>query len=135
MTGPPKNYASLLRARRAYLAMNRPEGGAEVVPVCFTWAGEAIWIAFTEEGGLVDERVTFLVDRWDEDWTKMSWLIARGTATILPQGDEESDRALDALESKYSQFLQYPHYGPVLRLDVAEWTGVDALVSESDEWG
>lgn len=133
MSALPKNYASLLRARRAYLAINGSDG-AEVMPVCFTWAGEAIWIAINEDSDFSDLRVTFLVDRWDEDWTKLSWLIAKGTATILPDGPE-ADRALDALESKYAQYLKYPHYGPIMRLDVEEWTGMDALEPEQDDWG
>ena len=133
MTGLPKNYASLLRARRAYLATEGFDGAAEVVPVCFTWAGEAIWIAVSEETDFSDQRVTFLVDRWDEDWTKLSWLVAKGRATILPDGPE-ADRALDALESKYAQYLTYPHYGPIMRMDVEEWRGNDALEAEPDDW-
>ena len=133
MAGLPKNYASLLRARRGYLATNGFDGAAEVLPVCFTWAGEAIWIAIDEESELFDQRVTFMVDRWDEDWSKISWLVAKGRATILPDGPE-SDRALDALESKYTEYLKYPHYGPILRLDVEEWHGGDALPPEPDDW-
>jgi len=133
MNGLPKNYASLLRARRAYLATEGFDGAAEVVPVCFTWAGEAIWIAVSEDTDFSDQRVTFLVDRWDEDWTKLSWLVAKGRATVLPDGPE-ADRALDALESKYAQYLKYPHYGPIMRLDVEEWIGADALEPEPDDW-
>jgi nitroimidazol reductase NimA-like FMN-containing flavoprotein (pyridoxamine 5'-phosphate oxidase superfamily) len=134
MSGPPKHYSSLLRARRGYLGVTGPDGVPEVLPVCFTWAGDAIWIAIGNEGQLLEQRITFLVDRWDEDWTKLSWLVAKGMATILPDG-EESDRAMDALESKYSEYLKYPHYGPILRMDVEEWEGIDALQPESEDWG
>jgi hypothetical protein len=134
MSGPPKHYSSLLRARRGYLGLTGPNGAAEIVPVCFTWAGDAIWIAISEEGQLFDQRFTFVVDRWDEDWTKLSWLVARGSAEILPDGPE-ADRAMDALESKYSEYLKYPHYGPILRMDVEEWEGFDALEPETDDWG
>lgn len=133
MPGPPTHFASLLRARRGYLGTNGPQGAAHVLPVCFTWAGEAIWIAVDprpESGGALSQRgsseglqVTFMVDRWDEDWSKVSWLVARGYVTTLEDGDPEAERATAALESKYPQYLQSPHQGDIVRLDVDEWTG------------
>lgn len=133
MAGPPKNFSSLLRARRAYLATNGTDGTAEVTPVCFTWAGEAIWIPVESQRRLRSaagaNRVTFMVDRWDEDWTKLSWLIAKGTATVLPAG-AEAERALDALVSKYQQYLKNPHEGSIIRLDVESWKGTDAIEQE-----
>lgn len=133
MTGPPKNFSSLLRARRAYLVTNASDGAAEVAPVCFTWAGEAIWIPVESQPRLrsaaAANRVTFMVDRWDEDWMKLCWLVAKGRATVLPDGPE-AERALAALESKYSQYLKYPHEGSIIRLDVESWTGTDAIEQE-----
>ncbi len=137
MLGPPENYASLLRARRGYLGINGSEGATEVLPVCFTWAGETIWIVVDRrpgspflgrrrgtEGG---PRVTFMVDRWDEDWYRLQWLVAKGQVTVLEPGAEE-DRAVTALESKYTQYRSFPiEEGSIVRLDVEEWTGWDAL--------
>ncbi|MGQ0679124.1 MAG: pyridoxamine 5'-phosphate oxidase family protein [Actinomycetota bacterium] len=136
MAGPPKNFASLLRARRAYLATSGPDGTAEVAPVCFTWAGEAIWIAVEAQRRLRAagmNKVTFMVDRWDEDWAKLSWLVAKGRATVLPDGPE-ADRALAALESKYQQYLKNPHDGSIIRLDVESWKGTDALDPDNAEY-
>lgn len=137
MTGPPKNFSSLLRARRAYLATNGIDGTAEVTPVCFTWAGEAIWIPVEEQprtrGAAGANRVTFMVERWDEDWSKLCWLVAKGRATVLPDGPE-AQRALAALESKYSQYLKNPHEGSVIRLDVESWKGTEALESEQIDY-
>jgi PPOX class probable F420-dependent enzyme len=137
MAGPPEKHASLLRARRGYLGINGAEGATEVLPVCFTWAGETIWIVVDRrpgspflgrrrgiEGG---PRVTFMVDRWDEDWYRLHWLVAKGQVTVLEPGPEE-DQALTAFESKYPQYLQFPiEEGSIVRLDVEEWTGWDAL--------
>lgn len=137
MTGPPEAYASLLRARRGYLGTNGSDGAANVVPVCFTWAGEAVWIPVNAGASILSRRrtaeggpkVTFMVDRWDEDWTRLSWLVAKGRITVLDE-DREHDRTLAALESKYPQYLTNPHDGPIVRLDVEEWTGWDALGDE-----
>jgi PPOX class probable F420-dependent enzyme len=137
MLGPPESHASLLRARRGYLGINGAEGATEVLPVCFTWAGETIWIVVDRrpgspflgrrrgiEGG---PKVTFMVDRWDEDWDRLQWLVAKGQVTVLDPGPEE-DGALSAFESKYPQYLTYPiEEGSIVRLDVEEWTGWDAL--------
>lgn len=139
MLGPPEAYASLLRARRGYLGTNGSDGTADVVPVCFTWAGEAIWIPVDPGASLLSRRrsaeggpkVTFMVDRWDEDWSRLSWLVAKGRVTVLnDQDDEEYGRSMAALESKYPQYLSNPHEGPIVRLDVEEWTGWDALDHE-----
>ncbi|MDQ4149242.1 MAG: hypothetical protein M3164_04515 [Actinomycetota bacterium] len=129
MPGPPANFASLLRARRGYLGSHSPEGVAEVLPVCFTWAGGFIWIPI-EAGDVTTEavlsiadgggRICFLVDRWDEDWTKLAWLQAWGWATLL-EDDEEAQRATQALTSKYTQYLKKPRELVIVRLEVEEW--------------
>lgn len=71
-----------------------------------------------------------MVDRWDEDWYRLQWLVAKGQVTVLDPGPEE-DGALTALESKYPQYLQHPiQEGSIVRLDVEEWTGWDALYDD-----
>ena len=102
--------------------------------MCFTWAGEVIWIAV--EGGdesvesiLADAdrddggRACFLVDRWDEDWSKLGWLQARGWATLLRADEEEAEHARDALTSKYTQYGRRARELSILRLEVEEWRG------------
>ncbi|MEO7803656.1 MAG: TIGR03668 family PPOX class F420-dependent oxidoreductase [Actinomycetota bacterium] len=136
MSGPRENLASLLRARRGYLGTVGPDGTPNVVPVCFTWAGDAIWTSVDGKPKSTDRlqrvrnieadaRVSFTVDRWDEDWSKLAWLQAKGNAVILGKSIE-ADKATEALESKYSQYLEVPLNGPVIRIDVDEWIGWSA---------
>jgi PPOX class probable F420-dependent enzyme len=131
MPGPPKNFASLLRARRGYLATIGLDGTPHVVPVCFTWAGDAIWTAVdgkpkeSEELQRIKDvkansKVTFTVDRWDEDWSKLAWLQARGSASVVAKG-EEAEKAKAALRDKYQQYGETPIDGPVVRIDVSRW--------------
>jgi PPOX class probable F420-dependent enzyme len=47
--------------------------------------------------------VAVTVDRWDEDWTRLAWIMLRGTADILADG-EEHDRAQDHLRRRYPQY-------------------------------
>lgn len=136
MSGPREIHASLLRARRGYLATVGADGAPNVVPVCFTWAGDAIWTAIDGKPKSTDQlqrirnieadpRVSFTVDRWDEDWSKLAWLQARGTAVVLGKS-VESEKAMQALASKYSQYAEVPLDGPVIRIDVTDWIGWSA---------
>jgi len=45
----------------------------------------------------------FVVDRWDEDWTRLGWVMLRGPAEILAEGAEH-DRARSPLQSRYRQY-------------------------------
>jgi len=133
---PPGNFASLLRARRGYLGTVGPQGSPRVLPVCFTWAGDMIWTAIDGKPKKTDfpqrlrdiggePKVSFTVDRWDEDWSRLAWLQARGRAHALPEGPE-ADRARAALRDKYPQYQSTPLQGPVIRIDVEDWVGWDA---------
>jgi PPOX class probable F420-dependent enzyme len=55
-----------------------------------------------------DERVTLLLDHWDEDWTKLAWLMVRGRGVI----DEESSAELVS-----AIVARYPQYADVLVAD------------------
>ncbi|MGI8425784.1 MAG: TIGR03668 family PPOX class F420-dependent oxidoreductase [Actinomycetota bacterium] len=134
--GPPENFASLLRARRGYLATLGAEGFPHVLPVCFTWAGDTVWTAIDgkRKAGsplqrLADvqpnSKVSFMVDRWDEDWTRLAWLQARGKARQISKGPE-AEKAIEALKSKYSQYSDTTLEGPVLSIEVERWLSWEA---------
>jgi len=42
-------------------------------------------------------------DRYDEDWTRLAWVLVRGTAAVLAYGPEHAG-ALAALREKYPQY-------------------------------
>jgi PPOX class probable F420-dependent enzyme len=69
-----------------------------------------------------NRQVTFMVDRWDEDWTRLAWLQAHGSASILPEG-AETEKAHAALRDKYPQYDYTELEGPVIRIDVDRWVG------------
>ena len=140
MVAPRETFASLLRARRGYLATISPEGAPHLLPVCFTWAGEVIWTAIdgkpksTEELQRIKDisanpSICFTVDRWDEDWSRLAWLQARGTASVLVRGPE-IEKARAALKSKYAQYADTPLEGPVIRIDVERWVGWEPQTSD-----
>ena len=133
MAGPPRHLSSLLRSRRGVLGTVGDEEGPNVLPVCFTWAGDVIWTAIDGKPKSTDQlqrvrdirsnpQITFMVDRWDEDWTRLAWLQAHGTASILPEGTE-TEKAYAALRDKYHQYEYTELDGPVICIDVTRWVG------------
>jgi PPOX class probable F420-dependent enzyme len=50
-------------------------------------------------------RVAFLVHHYEEDWQQLSYVLIRGTATVLDSGPERQ-RALALLEEKYVQYRE-----------------------------
>ena len=122
-----------MRSRRGVLSTVRAEGGPNVLPVCFTWAGDVLWTPIDGKPKSTDQLqrvrdvkanpdVTFMVDRWDEDWTRLAWLQAHGSASILPEG-AETEKAFAALRAKYPQYDHTDLPGPVIRINVSHWVG------------
>src|SRR4029453_4501872 len=48
-------------------------------------------------------RVSLTVDRYDEEWAKLCWVIVQGRADVLTEGPERAG-AVDLLLSKYAQY-------------------------------
>ncbi len=69
-------------------------------------------------------RVSVIVDRWDEDWSRLEWVRVDGTAEILDEGAER-DLAAAALLVKYPQYHELPLEAcPVVKVTaerVTEW--------------
>ncbi len=86
--------AFVVAARSATLATIAPDGRPRPVPVCFELVAQDLWIAIddkpkrsTDPMGLARVRdilerpaVSLLVDRWDEDWTRLGWVRIEGQA-------------------------------------------------------
>lgn len=74
-------------------------------------------------------RASVVIDVWDEDWTKLRYVLLEGTADLLETGNER-DRAVALLEEKYPQYRTMPLAdAPVIRVTVerrVEWSGGEA---------
>ncbi len=120
----------LAAARRAVLATTTANGKARLVPICFVVvdaAREALAVIYSpldeKPKAAADPRalarvrdllarpdVTLLVDRWDEDWTRLAWLRCDGRAELVePDGPGASEHAgaVDALRAKYPQYRDH----------------------------
>lgn len=90
------------------------DGQPHLVPVCYAYVDEHFAIAIDEKpkraGTLArvrnierDPRVTLLIDRYDDDWTKLAWVRIEGRATVL-QSRTDWPAALSALRSRYRPY-------------------------------
>ena len=66
--------------------------------------------------------VSVLVDRWDEDWSRLGWQRLDGRAKLLePGGDDagEHGAAVRLLRDRYAQYATHKlEERPVLRIEV-----------------
>lgn len=100
--------------RVGHLATVDASGAPYLVPVCFGLGGETLYITIDEKPkrrGMPLKRVrnilenpnaAFIVDRYDEDWSRLGWVMLRGRADILDAG-EEHDRAQAMIVARYPQ--------------------------------
>ena len=91
-----------------------PDGSGHSVPVVFVVIGDEIVLPIDHKPKtgrklrrLInierDDRVTFLIDHWDEDWTRLAWVMVRARAVIHAGASPEVALALNA---------RYPQYAP-----------------------
>ena len=111
-----EHEARFLASRRVgYLATADRRAVPHLVPVCFVASEAALYITIDQKpkgdvGALKRLRniienpvAAFVADRWDEDWSRLGWVMLRGPAEILADGAEH-DRAQALLRSRYRQY-------------------------------
>ena len=119
-------------ARVARLATIDPDGRPHLVPFCFALDGDVLYSAVDQKPKRsrhlrrlhnLSERgwATVLVDHYEEDWSALWWVRLRGRGRVLEDGDE-SRRAMALLAGKYPQYRREPPAGPVIAIDVVEWS-------------
>jgi len=135
--------ARFLASRRVgHLATADARGAPHVVPVCFAASGDALYITIDQKPkgdiralkrlrNIIENPVTaFVADRWDEDWTRLGWIMLRGPAEILANGAEH-DRAQELLRSRYPQYQRMELAGlPVIAIRIARVTSWGDLSAE-----
>jgi PPOX class probable F420-dependent enzyme len=126
----------LANCRVGHLATADARATPHLVPVCFVVSDGALYITIDQKPKgdvralkrlkniLQNPRAAFVADRWDEDWTRLGWVMLRGPAEILADGAEH-DRAQALLRARYPQYRRMElHNLPVIaiRIDrVTSW--------------
>jgi PPOX class probable F420-dependent enzyme len=140
--------AFLMASRRAVLVTIARDGRPRPLPICFVLADEADVLytpiddkpkrvadprTLARVGDIVaDPRVAVLVDRWDEDWTRLAWLRVAGRAGLVEPNDLATDAehrfAVEALRRKYPQYATHAlDDRPIIRVALERATGWGAI--------
>ncbi len=125
LSGLPNSVRALIEdARRAVMTTLDRDGSAHSVPVVFAAVGGEIVspIDHKPKSGRIlarvrnlhrDDRVTLLVDHWDEDWTRLIWVMVRGHAVV---DLEAPDHLMRALNSRYPQYGADERHDALIRI-------------------
>jgi PPOX class probable F420-dependent enzyme len=139
----PDERRFLAESREAVLATLDPDGLPRLVPICFVLGADDDRLDRPRLYTPIDEKpkastdprqlarmrdllvlptAVVLVDRWDEDWSRLAWLRVYGRAEILepqPHEVEEHAGAVAALRVKYRQYeTQQLETRPIIRLTI-----------------
>jgi PPOX class probable F420-dependent enzyme len=121
------------RARVGRLATANAEGRPHLVPLCFVLVDDRIVSVVDAKPKRTQQlrrlsniraqpRVSVLVDEYDEDWSRLWWVRADGTARVVESGPER-ESAVDSLTAKYPQYREQRPAGPVVEITVDRWVG------------
>jgi PPOX class probable F420-dependent enzyme len=117
----------LLSARVAHLATASAKGQPHVIPICFAYDGKSFFSPIDEKPKraaprklkrvrniLENPQVALVVDRYDENWNKLAYILVLGTARILSRS-EKHKQAVRLLRRKYRQYTGMAiHERPVI---------------------
>ena len=112
---PAVALALVRESRTGHLATASSAGVPHVIPVCYALVGDALYIAIDEKpkSGRRLQRLrnieatgqaALVIDHYDEDWTQLAWVLARGPARIIDPSDPVHACALLELRGKYPQY-------------------------------
>jgi PPOX class probable F420-dependent enzyme len=113
LTEPQARF--LADRRVGHLATADARATPHLVPVCFVVSDSVLYITIDQKPkgdfrglrrlrNIIENPVAaFVADRWDEDWTRLGWVMLRGPTEVLADGAEH-DRAQVLLRARYPQY-------------------------------
>ena len=103
--------------RVARLATADLDGHPFIVPVCYAYDGTHFYIPLDEKPKRVDEsrlrrvrnilarhEASLLIDQYDDDWSRLGYVLVHGHATLLQPEDSQHSQALVLLRERYIQY-------------------------------
>ena len=124
----------LEESRVGRLATADKNGAPHVIPVCYAVSEDSLYVTIDEKPKrrdvplkrmrniLENPHAAFIVDRYDEDWGRLGWVMLRGHTEILDDGAEH-DRAQALLIARYPQYRSMQLAGlPVIALRIERAT-------------
>ena len=131
---PADARALLAAARVAVLGTVAWSGRPHRVPVCFAVDGDAIYSVVDGKpkrtphlqrlaNVRAEPRVCVLADGYDDDWSRLWWARADGTAAVVGPQEPGREHGLALLAARYPQYHQAPPQGALLVVRVERRSG------------
>ena len=105
------------RQRVARLATADADGNPHVIPVCYAFDGMRFYTPLDEKPKnvavsklrrvrniTVRPQVALVIDQYDDDWSRLGYVLVHGQANLLPPEDELHAHALVLLRERYMQY-------------------------------
>jgi len=135
-----REKASVQRARVAHLATADDKGRPQVIPICFVLDGKELYSPIDEKpkktSPLLLKRirniranphVAVVIDRYDENWQRLAYVLITGRAKILLSGARHQ-RAVRLLRKKYPQYKKMRlEDRPMICIQPIRWTSWGAI--------
>ncbi|GAC1647833.1 MAG: TIGR03668 family PPOX class F420-dependent oxidoreductase [Candidatus Dormibacteraceae bacterium] len=130
---PAQAMQRLSNSAVARLATVNEEGRPHLVPIVFVVEKDTLYFAVDAKPKRTTElkrlkniaanpAVSVLADHYEDDWTKLWWVRADGTARVVTD-TTEAERAIDLLGKKYEQHRRERPAGPVVAVHIDRVTG------------
>ena len=113
LTGQARYFLDHHRVAR--FATADPGGQPHIVPICYAVSGDSVYFTIDEKPKRLTDKplkrirnlqqnphVAFVVDRYDEDWARLGWVMVQGEAALLDSGKEHA-KAQRLLKARYPQ--------------------------------
>ncbi len=130
----PAQDRFLRSARSGHLATADANGQPHVIPVCYVFDGESIYSVLDAKPKttplrqlrrvrniLANPRVSLVVDHYEEDWSRLQYVMISGEASLLESG-EEWGLSIVMLRQKYPQYHRMAlDQSPVIKITPARF--------------
>ena len=118
--------AFVQRQRVARLATADADGNPHVIPVCYAFDGTRFYTPLDEKPKnvavsklrrvrniTVRPQVALVIDQYDDDWSRLGYVLIHGQADLLQPDNEAHQQAIALLRERYVQYRtmaleQYP---------------------------
>jgi PPOX class probable F420-dependent enzyme len=135
-----REKAFVQSARVARLATADDKGRPHVIPICFALDGKELYSPIDEKpkktSPLLLKRirniranphVAVVIDRYDEDWRRLAYVLIVGKAKLLMRGARHK-RAVRLLRKKYPQYKKMRlEERPMIQITPLQWKSWEAV--------
>jgi PPOX class probable F420-dependent enzyme len=123
----------LAQSKVAHLATVGEDGRPHLAPFVFALDRDTVYFAVDAKPKTTpnlkrlrniaaNPAVSVLVDHYEDDWSKLWWVRADGTARLVAD-PAEAERAIELLANRYAQYKAARPHGPVVAIHIDRLTG------------